>query len=725
MERIEIYQEVRTMQITYSFHFVFYLILGLEHLLFILKIFWKSEINLKLFISCSILDLIILFYPIIPLILMYRIILRINLTKIFKLLSLILIILSILIGILINIVFWINLKSTTSFFRECPYNLIDLKLFINEDDSSERCSKRRCVLESRNDNEGLVYNYICNYNSQNEFEIDPKDLKSVDGSINNVIQEIRCEEKNVLDDLFTDKNYKNSESEIYNYLQKCWNNVDIKNFYLCKRTELPNQFNIDENYNCPKDNYNTLLYLSGVFLIILDIILAFIPWSLDYKSYSRIMSFENNEEENVEINNNENDSERQRRRHNETNTSSNNPNSNNNVGNNENNNQNEINENNIINGGNSERNNDNEFNHQPTETIIIAKDKRTMNNSSNIRSDRLNSGLNSNNNSKSIANNSNSNSNINNDNNTNHQIGNARNINSMVSRSESQNVMISNSSQNQNGSEDIKINDNKKLILNNNSIIQNNNLFNNYNDEINFNNNSRYDNEEDEKDEEDKKSKNNCLIQNKNINLKNQQLIKNKGKINIFKNETITNSIIKDTNNTIITTIGLKKDENVEDTKNNDNFDEINKFEINEDINQDYQNKTPNKELKSININFSQVLTNLKESDQVTLFKNTNRTIIKEERKEESIPNKEEEKNNITHNDIKNQNNWMINPLKINNKLKDVENMEENKNNKIKIIKNDSQGSLLIESSNKELENMQKKENNVLQSNLINCTENE
>ena len=44
---------------------------------------------------------------------------------------------------------------------------------------------------------------------------------------------------------------------------------------------------------------------------------------------------------------------------------------------------------------------------------------------------------------------------------------------------------------------------------------------------------------------------------------------------------------------------------------------------------------------------------------------------------------------------------------------------------KIKIIKNDSQGSLLIESSNKELENMQKKENNVLQSNLINCTENE
>ena len=723
MDRIEIYQEIRTMQITYSLHFAFYIILGLEHILFILKIFWNTQINIRIFIICSIIDLIILFYPIIPLILMYRIILRINLTKIFKLLSLILIILSLLIGILINIMFWLNLKSTTSFFRECPYNLKDLKLFINEDDSSERCSKRRCVLESINNDKGYPYNYICNYNSQGEFEIDPKNqylIKSEDGSTEYVKQNIKCEEKNVLDDLFTDENNKNKENEIYNYLQKCWNNVDIKNFYLCQRYELPNKFNIDENYNCPKDNYNTLLYLSGVFLIILDIFLAFIPWSLDYKSYSRIISFDNNEEENAEINNNENDNERQRRRHNETNTSSNNPNSNNSRGNNDNhqneNNNDNNNENNNLNNGNSERNNGNEFIHQPTETIIIAKDRRTLNNSSNVRSDRLNSGLNSNNISKSIANNSNNNSNINNDNNKKSQIEDKKKINSLVSRSESQNILI-NTPRNQNDSEDIKSQDKKKLLLNN-DIIQNNNKYNNDNEEINFNNNIRYDNEEDEKDEEYKKEQNNCLIQN--INLKKPQLIKNEDKINILKKE--SNSIIRDANNTIITTIVQKRDENVEDTKNNDNFDEINKFVINENTNQEYQIKTPNKELKSFNINFSQVLTNLKESDQISLFKNTNRSIIKEEIKEETTKNKEEEKNK-TNDNIKNQNIGMINPLIINNESKDLKNMEENKNNRI--IKNSSQGSLLIESSNRSLDNMQKKDNNILQSNLINCTEND
>jgi len=285
-----------------------------------------------------------------------------------------------------------------------------------------------------------------------------------------------------------------------------------------------------------------------------------------------------------------------------------------------------------------------------------------------------------------------------------------------VSRSESQNILI-NTPRNQNDSEDIKSQDKKKLLLNN-DIIQNNNKYNNDNEEINFNNNIRYDNEEDEKDEEYKKEQNNCLIQN--INLKKPQLIKNEDKINILKKE--SNSIIRDANNTIITTIGLKKDENVEDTKNNGNFDEINKFIINENTNQEYQIKTPNKELKSFNINFSQVLTNLKESDQISLFKNTNRSIIKEEIKEETTKNKEEEKNK-TNDNIKNQNIGMINPLIINNESKDLKNMEENKNNRI--IKNNSQGSLLIESSNRSLDKMQKKDNNILQSNLINCTEND
>ena len=174
MDRIEIYQEIRSMQLIYIFHFVFYIILGLEHILMILKLFWDNIIHIKLFISCSIIDLIILFYPIIPLVLMYKIILKKNLTKIFKILSLIIILLSLIIGILINIFFWLNLKATTDFYRECPYNLNDTKNFLDEENLSEICKTKRCFLESENNSEGSYpYNYICNYNSQNEFEIEP------------------------------------------------------------------------------------------------------------------------------------------------------------------------------------------------------------------------------------------------------------------------------------------------------------------------------------------------------------------------------------------------------------------------------------------------------------------------------------------------------------------------------------------------------------------------
>lgn len=100
------------------------------------------------------------------------------------------------------------------------------------------------------------------------------------------------------------------------------------------------------------------------------------------------------------------------------------------------------------------------------------------------------------------------------------------------------------------------------------------------------------------------------------------------------------NSKIKEGINTIKTTIGHKNDENIEDNKNNElNDNEFGKNEnfkfdeIDEEINEDYHNRTPTKELRSLNFNFSNVLTNIRESDQVTLFKNTNKSIIKEERK--------------------------------------------------------------------------------------------
>ena len=710
MDRIEIYQEIRSMQIAYSFHFVFYIILGVEHILIILKIFWNNNNIKKIFFSCSIIDLVILFYPIIPLILMYRIILKKNLTKLFKILSLIIIIISIILGIIITVSFWINLKSTTDFYKECPYNLNDISLILKEENSSKRCNKRRCILISKINYEGY-YNYICNYNSAKDFEVEPGvqyPYQEEDGTTSYLKDYIKCEQKTSIEELFNDKININSNNDIYRYTQKCWNNNE---FYLCERYELHDKFDVSKNYKCPKENYNVILYICGIFLIALDIILSFIPWSFDYKSYSRIISMnEENEDENLE--DNENNNEQQRRRHNETNTSSNNQNLNNGGGGGNNSHQNENNnnnQNNNIGNENNERNNENDFIHQPTETIIIVK--KTFNSSSNIKSsDRLNSGLNSNDASKSNSNN----------NKRKNKKGKENIIGSMISQSESQN-MISKTSEKENESEDSKTIGKNKLALNkpNNQINDKNNEI----DDINFKNDIRYDeyknnNDEDEKDiDEDKKSENNCIIKNKNI--------KKKKKIVIRLNQDKANINFKETNNSIMTTI-KNKEEIFENTKNNDNsynHEDIGQFV---QINETNRNKTPKKEIKSLNFNFSQVLTNIRDSDQITLFNNTNGSIIKEERKEETDrSNKEEEKNNLSQKENKRNNLRRLTPFKIKNKTNDKDSKEEKKFNTINIIKNDSQSSLLIENSNKSGSNSQLKEENKKENNLINCVENQ
>ena len=705
MDRIEIYNEIRHMQLIYILHFVFYIILGAEHILMILKLFWNNIIHKKLFISCSIIDAFFFFYPIIPLALMYKIILKKNLIQIFKILSLIIILLSIAIGIIINIFFWLNLKATSNFYRECPYNLNDTKIFLNEENSSEICKKKRCILESENNLEGnYPYNYICNYNSQYEFEIDPNTkypITSNDGSTYYLDNYIQCEEKTSLDELFSDKNNINNQNEIYIYLQKCWDNKEIKGFYLCQRYEYHNIYKVKENYKCPKYNYNAILYLSGIFLIILDIIVAFIPWSLDYKSYSKILLVINNQEnENLELENNENN--QQRRRNNETNTSSNNPNlnsaqSNNNQNGNENNN----NQNNNVVNENNRRNNENDYINQPTETIIIAKDRNTSNNMSKSKSsDRLHSGLHSKENSK---NNTNSNNTYNNKRKRNNTKEN--NIGSMISKSESHN-MISKTSEKENESEDRKTVD-KKLLLNGNDK-------NNYNeiDDINFNNNIRYDDyknniEEDEKDSEDIKIQNNCIIKNKNINInKNNNINTKKIKIILHNDDNKENINIKETNNSmnmITQKNNLDYSENNKTNKNNNNA--IEQFnQIDENANVNNRNKTPKKDLKSLNFDFSQVLTNIRDSDQITLFNNTNGSIIREERKEDTEKsNKEEEKNqkNISLEEFKKHNLSTMTPFKLKNKSRDKKNKEEKKYNSTINIKNESQCSLLIENSYK------------------------
>ena len=277
MDRIEIYQEIRSMQIAYSFHFVFYIILGVEHILIILKIFWNNNNIKKIFLSCSIIDLVILFYPIIPLILMYRIILKKYLTKLFKILSLIIIIMSIILGIIITVSFWLNLKSTTDFYKECPFNL-PIEQEINE----SKCKNRICILNFEDLDNKYPYEYLCNYNPSKYFEGNEGPFRRKKNDNTEIVSdnEIICNKYEFKVYIFQNK-IINKYLNICNYVEE---------FYICQRFLKPQKFYIENNYECPNDNYFNGIYIFCILNIFFNLIISFAPWKLELNFYAKIIN---------------------------------------------------------------------------------------------------------------------------------------------------------------------------------------------------------------------------------------------------------------------------------------------------------------------------------------------------------------------------------------------------------------------------------------------------
>ncbi len=369
MDRIEIYQEVKAMKLSYSFHFALYSVMLAIHIFILVQIFWLKKYFQLIFLVTSLIDALFLLYPIIPLIFMYRIILKKYLTKIFKIVSFCFILLSIFIGIILNMSFWINRAKTINFTRDCPFNFNQGKLNqLNSDIESNNfsskkikdlCNERKCFLDYSDFEEKFPYNFICNYNSSQEFKfqleakqrISPKGISYYSNNI------ILCEPKQ-----FSELKAK-VNNKINIFFEKC--SQYLESIYICKRFEDYEHFDIEYDFSCPSTKYPSVQISLGVFCIIFDLIFAFIPWSFDYRSYKKTMGYIDEEIEN-NINNRE---ENTAGVANETNATSN---------------RNDGTENNQ-NSTSNERERVN--NSQPQDTIIVAQENK----SSNISKSAVNS----------------------------------------------------------------------------------------------------------------------------------------------------------------------------------------------------------------------------------------------------------------------------------------------------------------------------------------------
>lgn len=377
-----IYEEMKIMNISYIFHFLLYIFMSIMHLLTYLKIFWTNVISKYIFISTSFIDFILLIYPAIPLVLTYRILSNKNLTNLFKNLSLTFLFISFVLGIANSVSLWINVNKSSILYRECPYNYNqnNLQNFLNKindengnSNLNEICNKRRCIFTEENLNELYPYSYVCNYDSSDDFSIEIGKTYSRIAPNNEVYSTskiIYCENLSN-ENIFN----SNTNNDINNFINTCSNYIML---YKCYRFNTPENFKIAEEYECPDKKYVTYSYLFGIFTIILDIILSFIPWSFVFNSYKSILKINEDNMNNIER------ERRERNNRNMTNPSSNDYNNSSNS-NNSHSNMSSSQRNDEI----AQENSKKELDRQETKTIIVVPEYSASETSSNKNKDNL------------------------------------------------------------------------------------------------------------------------------------------------------------------------------------------------------------------------------------------------------------------------------------------------------------------------------------------------
>ena len=210
-----------------------------------------------------------------------------TLLKIIKNRLLIILSLSILSGISLTYVHWMNYLKLPKYIEECPYNfnLKDIKKLFNNftaknPDDYKKCYYRRCFLEDKisknkisnnKTNDDHVYNYICNY--VHDFYSESK---------NNFIT---CRYINTI------TYYENYEEIFYNYLEYC---DTYTTFYECEH-----KYKVEENLyisykdKCPK-KYNKKNYevIGGLFMLI-DVIGVSSIWFVTFLEYNKLLKILN------------------------------------------------------------------------------------------------------------------------------------------------------------------------------------------------------------------------------------------------------------------------------------------------------------------------------------------------------------------------------------------------------------------------------------------------
>ena len=284
----------KKLRITYILHTIIFSIILTFNFILLSELYWLKKIYKKLYYIGILISIIHFILPIISLIFVFiKIIKKANI-KIFKAFTIIFCIISIIFGFYFSGILMMNTIESPEFCKECPFNLKleDINIIIKSNELNKKCDERRCVINNNNinilqKNENDLYEYICNYDPTSEFEKvretfdNDNDKKFITNNTfsNQNGDNIICN-KIIKEDIllnFFENNYA------FNFYDKC--NI-YTDFYLCERTKAPNKFNIEENFICPGKNYMTKVILFCLFNVLLNLIINFPLYKIEYNKYS-------------------------------------------------------------------------------------------------------------------------------------------------------------------------------------------------------------------------------------------------------------------------------------------------------------------------------------------------------------------------------------------------------------------------------------------------------
>jgi hypothetical protein len=124
-------------------------------------------------------------------------------------------------------------------------------------------------------NNKYPYEYLCNYDPTSEFD----EIRN--NTSNETFFQIECTQID-----------KKSNQNIYGYqeintfISMC-NSYD--EFFICKRLNKPISYALAIDFECPNNNYFNILLIMCLASVILNLIISFIPWRLEYLKYKRLI----------------------------------------------------------------------------------------------------------------------------------------------------------------------------------------------------------------------------------------------------------------------------------------------------------------------------------------------------------------------------------------------------------------------------------------------------